>query len=366
MNKYTAYKGWGLPYPLLHSGATCTTISGQSCILRLILGISVVALTPALSCSTTDNLQPSALMELNYGTKAQELAVTSGPEHEMIRTLDILIFGTDSLQRLESYQRFEAPAADRIFLATTAGDKQVFACANSRYEAEDWMKVNSVYGLEDFCVELESERRDFPTMSGACSISAGETSGGVLSMRRLTCEIVLNSIRCDFRGKPYEGEPMQDARIYLINVNAQSRIFDDSDGKPLKIVNVGSMNVADTDKFEEPDLIVQDLTARIGEEALFPGISLRCCPNHGTEESPGSPFTRLVIEGKVQGETYYWAVTVNRDEGSGIESACRYIYDITIRRKGSRDPDSPASIEDIGFIYKETEWEEKEPYTVFF
>lgn len=311
-------------------------------------------------------MQTYALMGPDDGTKAHELAVTAGPEHEMIRTLDVLIFGTDSLQRLEAYQRFETPAADRIFLATTAGDKQVFACANSRYAAEDWMKVNSVYGLEDFCVELESEKRDFPTMAGACSIPAGGTWAGVLSMRRLTCEIVLNSIRCDFRGKPYKGEPMLDARAYLINVNAQSRIFEDSDGKPLKIVNVGSMNVADTDRFEEPDLIVQDLPARIGEEALFPDISLRCCPNHGTEESPGSPFTRLIIEGKVQGETYYWAVTVNRDEGSGIESACRYIYNITIRRKGSRDPDSPACIEDIGFTYRETEWKEKDPYTVFF
>lgn len=331
------------------------------------MGISVLALTPALSCSKTDPEQTQGTDEKDKVTKTFSLTIDTGMGNVLIETLDILVFGTDSLQRLEAYQRFEGPLTEKIYLASTAGDKQVFACANSQYESGDWMKVHSVSGLYDFTYELESEKRDHPVMSGQASVSAGIDSCAVISLKRLTSEIMLNSINCDFRGKPYEGEKIMDGRIYLINVNTQGRIFNDSDKNPSKLANVGILNESDIFKFSEPALIMQDLPSEIGEERLFPDIHLCCCPNHGTEEGFGSPYTRLVIEGKVQGETYYWAETINRDgDENGITGSGKYVYNLTIRRKGSRDPDCPASITDTEFTFSEKEWEEQEPYIVSF
>lgn len=367
MKKDTAYKGWDQPYPLLRSGAPCTTISSLSCILQLILGISVLALTPALSCSKTDSGQSPETNEKDRKTKTFSLAVDTGMETTLIKTLDILVFGTDSLQRLEAYQRFESPLTEKIYLASTAGDKQIFACANSQFESGDWMKVHSVAGLADFTYELESESREHPVMSGQASISAGGDSSAVISLKQLTSEIMLNSINCDFSGKPYEGEKIKDGRIYLINVNTRGKVFDDSDRNPSKLANVGILNESDICKFAEPALVMQDLPSEIGEDILFPDIHLRCCPNHGAEEGLGSPYTRLVIEGKVQGETYYWAETVNRNgDGNGITGAGKYVYNLTIRRKGSRDPDCPASISETEFTFSEKKWEEQEPYIVSF
>ena len=71
------------------------------------MGISVLALTPALSCSKTDPEQTQGTDEKDKVTKTFSLAIDTGMGNVLIETLDILVFGTDSLQRLEAYQRFE-------------------------------------------------------------------------------------------------------------------------------------------------------------------------------------------------------------------------------------------------------------------
>ena len=82
---------------------------------------------------------------------------------------------------------------------------------------------------------------------------------------------------------------------------------------------------------------------------------------------PGTPFTRLVIEGKIQGETFYWPLDINKEDGGyGIGRNERYIYDITITRKGTKDPDSPVRKEDIDINFNVEKWNEKEGCEVIF
>ena len=75
----------------------------------------------------------------------------------------------------------------------------------------------------------------------------------------------------------------------------------------------------------------------------------------------------MVLEGKIQNETYYWPITINRtDEGEGIRNNTRHIFDLTIRRKGSLNPDEELSIEDCNIIIEWKEWNEKEEQSVIF
>ena len=369
MNRKTAYKGWERPYPLLRSEATCTTLSGLSCILLSISGISLMALLPALSCSRHpfdtnpewDDSPPPVVEQHSIAID------TKGTDETSISTLDVLIFSNDSLKKFETYQRFNKIDKKGVIIASTSGEKMLFACANSKIAPEKWMKVRTADGLEEFHLELEKEMRNEPMLSGACKLHAGQDHSTTIELERLTCEVVLQSLSCDFTGKPYEGERLMNAKAYLINVNTQSPVFGKTDSAPTGMINVGTLNPDDLSRFSEPELVMQKLPVPIGIERIQTGIRLVCCPNTGEEEGPGSPFTRLVIEGDIQGETYYWAVTVNRGRnGHGIERADRYIYDVLIKRKGSRDPDSPASIEDINLLYEDTAWEEKNPYSVSF
>lgn len=368
MKGKTAYKGWEKPYPLLRSEA-CTTLSGLSCILLSISGISLLALLPALSCSrhpieTIPEWDESSLPVVERYCIAID---TKGADITSISTLDVLIFSNDSLKKLETYQRFNRIDNDGVLIASTSGEKMIFACANSKIDPESWMKVRTVEGLEEFHLQLEKEIRKEPMLSGTCKLHAGQDHSITIELERLTCEVVLQSLSCDFRGKPYEGEKLMNAKAYLINVNTHSPVFSMKDFAPTGMINIGTLNLKDLSGFSEPDLVMQKLPVSIGGERAQTEIEFICCPNTGKVEGPGSPYTRLVIEGDIQGETYYWAVTINRDrDGNGIEMGDRYIYDVQIKRRGSKDPDSPASIEVINLKYEDTEWEEKDIYSVSF
>jgi hypothetical protein len=87
------------------------------------------------------------------------------------------------------------------------------------------------------------------------------------------------------------------------------------------------------------------------------------------EEGPGSPFTRLVIQGVLDGEVWYWPIDINRGEGrspEGIAGNCSYSFDIKLTRKGSADPDTAIKTESATIIMEVEKWEEKEEYSVAF
>jgi hypothetical protein len=74
-----------------------------------------------------------------------------------------------------------------------------------------------------------------------------------------------------------------------------------------------------------------------------------------------------VIEGKVNGKTYYWPLNINRDRGGrGIERNKRYIYDIRLTRLGMDSPDMAIELYDNEVKMEVMEWEEKEEYSVRF
>ena len=73
---------------------------------------------------------------------------------------------------------------------------------------------------------------------------------------------------------------------------------------------------------------------------------------------------RLVIEGKIDGTTYYWPLTAGGE--MGIERNMTYNYNILIRRKGTTDPDTPVEPKDIDIELNIKTWTEKENYQVRF
>ena len=86
-------------------------------------------------------------------------------------------------------------------------------------------------------------------------------------------------------------------------------------------------------------------------------------------EGPGTPFTRLVIEGKIRGETFWWPIEINREDGTqvpGIHRNCRYVFDIVITRKGNKDPDTAIGKETADIRMETRPWNEKEEQVIPF
>ena len=369
MKRHTAYKGCKTSgySELQQRSITCTIISGFSKFLKSVLGTTLPVIAAlACGCSKKDALMNDGnrtdrgdIMRIRVKGKA------GGPAGHIARA-DIFVFNSDSLGRLDCYQKLEDIDEGEVSVGSTSGKKKIFVCCNLCMDEEDVMNISTVRDLEECCCMLEDVRRETPVMMGSLETETGAGRYGTLTLKPMVSTIVLNTIRCRFDGTPYEGEPITDARVYLTNVNAECNLSE-SDQSVRRFINMGMLNPDDMEGFKEPDLIVQDVEYEIGEEKLHTGITLMCFHNYCKEESPGSPFTRLVVEGKIQGEKYYWPLTVNRTaDGEGVRNNTRHVFDLTIRRKGSLTPDEDIFIENSETILEVEQWKEMEEHRVGF
>ncbi len=321
--------------------------------------ISTLLLLPALfSCDTTEYEKEN--------TRTMVRTSGIGPASE---TLDIFSFSLEGAGYLDSYQHYEHISTKDIELRSQNGNKHVFICANGQKSTYDWAAVNSMESLNKMFIELKDERRESLCATGEGTISAGSGIQYDVEMRRMACEIVLNSIRCDFRGKGYEGMDITDPKVYLTNVNCRCSLTADGDILPLSIINPGKADPEDMAGMAEPDMIYQKLNNDIDNDTRHAGLSFICYPNASSKESPGTPFTRMVIEGKIDGETYWWPIDINRGKGTdrpGIHRNTRYIMDIKITRKGSASPDIAIEADVAEVMMSIRPWEEKGEQRVSF
>lgn len=331
-----------------------------------VLGKTLLSLLPALACGcTAEVIAPSAeTAECNA-----RILMEGHVPAENLSSLDIFVFKNDELGLVDCYQRIDHPEEWDGNVCSSAGDRTISICANSRMTIDEWPWIRSREGLKKISVNLEQERREYPFMSGEIHVRAKKDSPiyAGLSLRPLASEIYLRSVCCDFTGKPYAGEEITEAKVYLTNINAECGMLEDGDIRPGRLINSARLCPEDVDSFEDPGLIYQELDHNIGKAWIKPEIRLWCYPSNGYEESMGTPFSRMVIEGKIAGHTYYWPVNINRDSGSsGIDRNRQYIYDIKITRKGSTDPDIPVEADDMEITFKTAIWEEKENCIVGF
>ena len=246
--------------------------------------------------------------------------------------------------------------------------------ANSSYSKKDWRHINSFEGLYEETALLEQESTGYHIMTSVLEISSADRHIYRADMERLSSGIRINSIRTDFSGREYDDEPLTDVKVYLTNVNASCMLLRHEGFRPELIVNPGFLDMSAVSGFKDTGIIYREIDEDIGEDAVYPDISLFCYPNDAVEETAGSPFTRLVIEGRIRGETYWYPITINRGDfgiasggdGRGIGRNMMYSYDITIRRTGTKDPDIPVSLEDVTISCPVEPWEEIDNGTVSF
>ena len=278
-------------------------------------------------------------------------------------TADIFVYDDDEIRRLDTYQR-RVLGDGGIDVAATAGPKIVAMTVNGRTGRYSWTASNTYSYMESLDAELEKETRDHPTMSGSCRTEGGY--GCEIDLVPLMAKVTLRSIRCDFTGRGYEGEPFTDAKVYLTNVSSLCRMMDDGDSSLRGTLNTGMLREEDIGRMADPSLLVQELPESIGKDFVEVDRELFCYPNISSEDRFGTPFTRMVIEGKIEGRTWYYPINVNREdicwvEGTpGVERGRNYVYDVTIKRTGSLDPDVPVSVVEASVICEVLPWEEKE------
>jgi hypothetical protein len=328
--------------------------------------MTLICLSPLLfySCNGIEDAEERQMEMVPISLK-----MTKGKEDIGIRNIDIFTFDNDRIMRLDSYIRTDDIDSDYISLESRTGDKLIFACANSITDRYGWGDINTFSSLDNHISILEKENPDALVMTGSCTVKAGSSVVGTLNLRPLVSEVCLRSISCDFSGKAYEGELMKNVSVYLVNVNSRCSLTAEGKVMPTQIMNNGRLDEDEVAEFEYPEIIFRRIGQAIGSRKTNTDIRLLCYPNAAENEGPGTPFTRLVIEGEIEGKRYWWPIEVNRDNGTeekGIYRNRRYIYDIVIRRKGMTSPDEPVVSEDIDISIETKTWNEKDSYTVGF
>lgn len=342
----------------------------EASIARCLTILLMSALAPVLcpGCSGPEPAFAEAGAPDRAATKIYLTAAGVGTSG--IRSLDLFFFNEEPPQRLDTYQRIEGAGTAAAVGASRSGRKILAVLANSPADRYRWADVNSLGGLAKKMIDLQEEAPAHPFMSGLVRLEALPAGSVSVPLAPHTARIELRSLRCDFRGRSYEGAALEDVKVYLTNVSATRSVLADSAASPVSFINAGRLNDSDIAGFRAPELICASLSRPVGNTAVYPGIFLHCYPNQGTEEGPGSPFTKLVIEGRVEGETCYYPIAVNRGPSAfgqpGIAADCTYRFDLTLTRKGSADPDGALEPGTVLTRFSVVDWQTQKDTVITF
>ena len=302
----------------------------------------ILPLMAAPSCSVTGELPLTC-------DRAIRLLPSKGTE---IRRADVFFFSDDSLMRLDAFQRFEGPGAV-VDASSTVGKKRAVAVANYPGDRYVWAGVNSLESLSAVRMALRDEEIDSPVMTGQFMSDGTPLSTRTVSMRPLLAMVRLNSLRCDFSSRPYEGSYLDSVRVYIVNASAYCALL--SDGAPVEYINAGGL------EDDSPACLSANLNGRIGRAKVYPNICLYCYPNDSKEDVLGSPFTRLVVEGRMRGHIYAYPVNL-----TGLARGMCYSIDMVITMAGTDDPDAPLSRGALESSFTILPWEDRDRRTEVF
>lgn len=327
--------------------------------------ISLLTSVPAVLSGCSDAGHPD-IEEIR-----RETGITLTRSQDTEGPLDIFVFDDDRMQKLDCYLRLEDFNLWKGGIISGSGSKIISMIAGTQQGIDRWTGITSRPALMEVIVNLEDECDGNMVISGETSVSPEDYPGGrtaetAIELRPLASEIVLHSLSCDFSDRPYAGEKLRNVKVYLTNVNAQCGILDDGEISPSRIINYGRLSTQDLARFRDKSMIYRELTMDIGKDTEQVDLRFRCYPNNAAEETPGTPFTRMVIEGEISGNTFYWPIDINREDACGIDRNRRYCYDIRITRKGSYDPDTPVCPMQAEIKFEIKEWKEMEECEVLF
>ena len=263
-----------------------------------------------------------------------------------IQGLDLLFFQDGPLYRLDAYQHLDAISGNRVTGTSSTAARQVVILSGYPSDVYPWSSVRSLESLADLPFRLEDEEPAAPMLYGVSD--AGSMSEVVL--RPMLAKVTLRSIACDFSGRPYAGERLQDVRAYLTNVRQECRPFSSKDRSAVWL-NAGRLDEAGTATLSHPETVLRDLTPSLGGR-IRPEASFYGYPNPSDGTQFGSPVTRLVIEGKLRGVTYYYPIDL-----PGLEADVQYRLDVTLTRAGTTDPDIPAVAGSIRLESRVLDWD---------
>ncbi|MBR1575682.1 MAG: hypothetical protein IJ654_04445 [Bacteroidales bacterium] len=275
---------------------------------------------------------------------------TRADDWYLIRRMDLFVFDDDGIRALDSYTRSFAYSPTSVDVRSASGAKRAVAIANLPLPDGFVTSVSHYEDLHKVIAELTEDDPAFPVMSGEARFMAGEDRNCAISLEPVMSTVEIHSLKCQFQGS-YAGQSLKRVKVYLTGISCRSELLRQEGFLPTESLNVGGLSERDLARLPYSGMVYRYLGngTPAGGGRVYGGTALYCYPNETDEETLGSPFTRLVIEGLLDGKTCYYAIPVNRGDAPGdgplgIGRNRRYVFDITLTRPGTESPGLDAAI----------------------
>lgn len=274
--------------------------------------------------------------------------------------IDLFFFDTLGAQKLDTYQQIPVdPRSSRQYGVSGPGAKRLVALSGTAGLTDPWLDILNYGSLCKKTYRLEEENLDEPQLVAEILLDGSSSRISLLNLQPMLSQIRINSVSCDFSGRPYAGKFFSNSKLYLTYAGTEYKPLGPGGGHPVSWINAGALDSLATLALPHPELVLQKGLGDIGPSRQNPAVSFYCYANPGWQE--GIPHTRLVLEGTLDGHLCYYPLEIPH-----LEPARVYSFDITLRRMGSPDPDIPVSSDAALVETLTVPWEIREPVTVTF
>ena len=277
------------------------------------------------------------------GTRATGEGHGSNEGDSKINTLEVFVFNINEGEvdngLLDAYKKYtseDLKTVSDLEIKTTTGKKMIYVVANGH--KTDWSEGMTRSNFEQQMAYLYKEDVSNFIMFSSKEVTVQLQSTITMILTRMVSRIKLNSVMVSFAGTPYAGVPLQNVKAYLTNVQAQKRLIDGT-GSNLKLVNYRKYVPEDMVGITMEGLLYDELAESLSEATHSQPHYFYCYENSRTQETETNRFTRLVIEGTLNGITYYYPIPIKELR----RNSC-YSIDVKIYRPGSLDPDKEVEI----------------------
>ena len=293
---------------------------------------AVVAAFAIIGCAEgqidvlSQNEESDEIVELTVNI-TDDLTKTTGQEYldNIVNDVQIFVFN-----RYGVYETSATGEGRSVTFSCTRGHKQIVALVNAEPETD----VKNIDDLKGRTSDLANVGKGELVMVGSTEADLPESSPVSIKVARLASMVVLKSVYLDFALAQHRQLSFEISSVYMINVAGDKAYM--KDNEPSIWYNKGLCDPGTTlahlyDSVEDGTLISQGLKYETNHYFY-------CYPNDTATK------TRLVIEALIDGNKYYYPITLDK-----LQSNNMYSYDVTITRLGSDSPDVP--VEEAAVTY---------------
>lgn len=274
--------------------------------------------------------------------------------------IDVFFFDTHGAQELDSYQQIRWPeGSSHAYGISGAGEKRMVAFTGTPGVTDPWLDIRNYGSICKKTYRLEEEDLYAPHLVAETLLPDAASRTLNLNLQPMLSQIRMESVSCDFSGRPYRDTPFMCEKIYLSYLVTEYRPLGAGGGRPVSWINAGPLDSIATLALPRPEMALRKGPGPIGRERIYPNVLLHGYANPAGDD--GIPRTRLVLEGTLNGFHCYYPIEI-----PDLQPNQAYSFNLTIRRMGSPDPDIPVSSDAVSVETAIVPWQIRDPYTVTF